>query len=84
MPDEPFEFHIVVGFAGARIPASATLTGTETITVPAGTFECRRVRFAVAGQDVDIWYETAGLRRMVRYTAPVADLVMELAVSTVE
>ncbi|MFO7676170.1 MAG: DUF3108 domain-containing protein [bacterium] len=82
--DTPAAFNVVIGIGGAKVAAEASLVGTETVTVPLGTFECRRVRLALAGQSVDIWYETSGIRRMVRYAAPAADLALELAASIVD
>ncbi|MFO7639540.1 MAG: DUF3108 domain-containing protein [bacterium] len=82
-PDTALTFGVVIGIIGDKTPAELRLVGTETVTVPAGTFDCRRVQLTIAGQQVDIWYETEGLRRMVRYAAPVADLVMELTASVV-
>jgi len=82
-PDEPFGFNIIIGAVGMKVPAELELIGNETVEVPVGTFECRRVRLTIAGQSVDIWYELDGLRRLVRYEAPVAELVMELVASVV-
>lgn len=81
---EPVAFNTVIGVGGTKVPAEVTLIGNETVTVAAGTFDCRHVRLAIAGQSIDIWYETAGLRRMVSYAAPVADLRMELAASIID
>jgi len=76
--EEDVEMEVVVGLAGAVIPVSLTLMGNEVITVPAGVFETRRIQMGIAGQFVDLWYEQAGRRRLVRYEAPGSQLVMEL------
>lgn len=83
-PGEPFEFNVIIGAVGMKVPAELALVGIESVEVPVGAFECRRVRLTIAGQNVDIWYELAGPRRLVRYEAPVAELVMELVASVVD
>jgi hypothetical protein len=75
---EDVEMEVVVGLAGAVIPVTLTLMGDEVITVPAGVLETRRIQMGIAGQFVDLWYEQAGRRRLVRYEAPGSELVMEL------
>ena len=50
----------------------------QQIAVPAGTFDCNRVVMNIGPHVVQVWYEKAGARRMVRYEQPGTGMVMEL------
>jgi hypothetical protein len=76
--DKDVDLGLVVGLVGSDIPVTVSLMGTETVMVPAGAIEARRLQLGIAGQVVDLWFETAGRKRMVRYEAPGSELVMEL------
>ncbi|UCG43160.1 MAG: hypothetical protein JSU73_00670 [candidate division WOR-3 bacterium] len=69
---------LVVAMAATLTDATITRLEDESATVPAGTFDCRRFEVAVAGLSLIIWYENQGARRMVRYEAPSAGMLMEL------
>ena len=73
---------LVVAMAATLADATITRLEDETVTVPAGTFDCRRFEVSVAGVSLIIWYEDQGARRMVRYEAPSAGLVMKLLPET--
>jgi hypothetical protein len=42
----------------------------ETVTVPAGSFDCRGLKLVVGESPVEMWYEKAGTGRMVLYKSP--------------
>jgi hypothetical protein len=71
-------FNSLVGIGGAVIPVEAVLLDTQTITVPAGEFECNHIQVTIAGQNLGLWYEIGGTRRMIRYAVAASELVMEL------
>ena len=50
----------------------------ETVTVPAGTFACRRFTLNVAENEVELWYERAGTGRLVLYRAGSSGVTIEL------
>lgn len=75
-------FNSLVGIGGAVIPVEAVLLDTQTITVPAGEFKCNHIQVTIAGQNLELWYETDGTRRMIRYAVAASELVMELLPST--
>jgi len=52
--------------------------GDENIVVPAGTFECYRYELEVDGSIIDLWYDRAGARKLVRYHSAEAGMSMEL------
>ncbi|MBN2538000.1 DUF3108 domain-containing protein [candidate division WOR-3 bacterium] len=78
-PQDSIKLGVVVGLVGSDIDVTVNRVGLETVTVPAGSFETRRLQLDIAGQVVDLWYETGGRRRLVRYEAPGGVMVMELA-----
>lgn len=61
---------------GAVLGGEFAFMGTETVTVPAGVFECRKLSLAVGESMVELWYEKAGTGRMVLYRSP--QVAMEL------
>ncbi len=77
-PDTTIALQALSGMATIAIPVRVRFLPDERAVVPAGDFLCRRVRMTVLGRDIDLWYEPAGTRRMVRYLDPRARLVMEL------
>lgn len=44
--------------------------GDEVVTVPAGTFDCRRLGLTVGESQVELWYERSGTGKLVRYRSP--------------
>lgn len=77
-PGDSVELSLVVGLIGAQIPVLVSAAGPETVVIRAGSFEARRYELTVADQAVDLWYETGGRRRMLRYHVPGSDLSLEL------
>lgn len=63
---------------GALQPAVLQYGGDESVSVPAGSFDCRKVVLLAGGNEILLWYEKAGTGRLVRYEAPDAGLAMEL------
>ena len=52
--------------------------GDQSVTVPAGTFDCARIVLNVGPHVIMLWYEKTGSRRLVRYEQMGAGMVMEL------
>lgn len=65
-------------FGGESYKSKVTGVGSEIIEVPAGRFECSRLSFLLRTHPVDVWYEQAGFRRMIRYEDAGSGTVMEL------
>lgn len=65
---------------GALFEGKIGYIGDETVTVPAGTFDCRKVLLNLGQYIVVTWYEKSGAQRLVRYETPRGDIrqVMEL------
>jgi hypothetical protein len=63
---------------GVVLDAEFTLAGDESVTVPAGTFDCRKVLFRAGDSEIELWYEKFGTGRMVRYRARAAGMTIEL------
>jgi hypothetical protein len=76
------QIKLVVAMAATLTDATIERLEDETVTVPAGTFECRKYEVAVAGMSLIVWYEKQGAHRMVRYEAPSAGMLMELLPET--
>ncbi len=72
------QIKLVVAMAATLTDATIERLEDETVTVQAGTFECRKYEVTVAGMSLIIWYEKEDARRMVRYQAPSAGMLMEL------
>jgi len=60
-------------FEGKIGPAS-----DQSVTVPAGTFDCSRTVLNVGPHVIMLWYEKTGSRRLVRYEQMGSGMVMEL------
>ncbi|MBN2537862.1 hypothetical protein JXB37_06260, partial [candidate division WOR-3 bacterium] len=63
---------------GTLLPAVFQYGGDESVFVPAGSFDCRKVVLLAGENEIFLWYEKAGTGRLVRYEAPDAGLAMEL------
>lgn len=63
----PADIAVLQPFAGAILPARVSPLPDERVTVPAGTFDCYRLRFEIGTSHIDVWYEKAGSRRMIRF-----------------
>lgn len=59
---------------GGLFACRAELLGEETVTVPAGTFDCRKVLFNIGPQPYLGWFEKAGPQRLVRYETPAGEV----------
>jgi hypothetical protein len=77
-PGEEKELSAVVGLSGASIPIKVKGIGEEKIKVPAGEFECNKYEMSVVGRTIDLWYEKAGLKRMIKYFDAQSDMAMVL------
>ena len=82
--DQPVDIKVVNPMGppagGGLFEGKIALVGEETVTVPAGTFECSKVLLNLGQYIVVTWYEKTGARRLVRYETPRGDVreVMEL------
>jgi hypothetical protein len=63
---------------GGVLDAEFTLLGDEMVTVPAGTYDCRRVMLKAMGAEIELCYEKYGTGRLVRYRAEGAGMTIEL------
>lgn len=74
---EGYETHFfIAGRPGAVARADVTVLGIESVTVPAGTFECFKVELGSPPMVQTQWYSTDARRTMVKVA--VADIVVEL------
>ena len=61
-------FNNAVASGAAQVQATLTVTGRETVSVPAGTFETYKVQLSFGGgQPQMVWYEVAAPHRMIQY-----------------
>lgn len=61
-------FPIVVSANAAQIKTTVTVTGKESISVPAGSFETYKVEMTFGGaQKQTLWYEVAAPHRLIQY-----------------
>lgn len=81
-PGKPVKINIIntMGppLGGAVVGAAFVFKGDETITVPAGVFDCRKLVLRRPGGNVELWYETAPAKRLIRYRATGSGVTMEL------
>lgn len=63
---------------GVVRPALLSSGASETVTVPAGSFDCNRFALELEEDQVELWYEKAGACRMVRYQARATGVSIEL------
>jgi hypothetical protein len=69
-------------FGGNYYKARVTGAGSEVVQVPAGRFECSRLTFQLPTHSIDVWYEQAGFRRVIRYEDPSSGTTIELLPGT--
>ncbi len=61
---------------GAVLLVRVRSDGEETVTVPAGSFECKRMQFVIGGADtLRCWYAIAGTHQMIRSQSSTGELV---------
>ncbi|MEO0079377.1 MAG: DUF3108 domain-containing protein [candidate division WOR-3 bacterium] len=58
--------------------AKVTAKPDETVTVPAGTFECNHLSIQMGEAETELWLEKGPTRRPVKYQGPGQAFVMEL------
>lgn len=63
---------------GTMYAAEFRWAGDEEVTVPAGTFDCRKVQLLIGQGQIELWYEKAGTQRLVRYLAAGSGMVIDL------
>ncbi len=77
-PNDEREINVVIGLSGTTVPLKIKLVGEDKIKVPAGEFDCNKYNLSVVGRNIDIWYEKALTKRMVKYADAQANMIMEL------
>jgi hypothetical protein len=63
---------------GVVMEAEFAPSGDESVTVPAGTFDCRKLTFRALDAEIELWYEKYGTSRLVKYRAPSTGMTIEL------
>ncbi len=63
---------------GVLQAVSLKVTGTESVTVPAGTFEAFKVEMTGGSAPVTLWVTTAAPRRLIKIAPTGAPIVLEL------
>lgn len=77
-PNDEREINVVIGLSGTTVPLKIKLVGEDKIKVPAGEFDCNKYNLSVVGRNIDIWYEKALTKRMVKYADAQTNMIMEL------
>ncbi len=79
---KPAKFNVVIPIGppagGGVMKAQFEAVGDEMVTVPAGSFDCRKITLSVGENQVELWYEKAPAQRLIRYHAPDARMAFEL------
>ncbi len=75
---EEKELSAVVGLSGTSIPVKIKNLGEEKIKVPAGEFDCNKYEMTLVGRTIDVWYEKAEAKRMIKYLDTQSNMAMEL------
>lgn len=68
----------VIPTSGAAVPVKLTVTGAETVTVPAGAFGAWRVELSFGSGKHDAWYGQAAPYPLVKYRNRASGAVFEL------
>ncbi len=63
---------------GAVIDAEFRPAGSEMVTVPAGSYDCRKVLLKAMDTEIELCYEKYGTGRLIRYRAEGAGITFEL------
>lgn len=77
-PKKPQEVGVIMPLTTTVRAATFEIQEDETVTVPAGTFDCRKLKLTMDTNVVTLWYEKAGTRRLIRYEAEASGVAMEL------
>lgn len=75
---EEREINVVIGFSGTSVPVKIKSDAQEKVLIPAGEFDCDKYTLTVVGRTIDVWYEKAATKRMVKYFDAQANMTMEL------
>lgn len=68
----------VIPTSGAAVPVKLTVTGAETVTVPAGVFPTWQVELSFGSGKHDAWYGQAAPHPLVKYRNRASGAVFEL------
>jgi hypothetical protein len=72
------ELSVVIGLSGTSIPIKIKGIGEEKIKVPAGEFDCRKYEMNLVDRAIDVWYEKAESKRMIKYVDTQSNMAMIL------
>ena len=75
---EEKELSVVVGLSGTSIPVKIKSIGEEKIKVPAGEFDCNKYEMTLVGRAINVWYEKAETKRMIKYLDTQSNMAMIL------
>jgi hypothetical protein len=71
LQDLPLHILLIIPFTsppgGMSVMAEIAIAGIDTITVPAGTFECQKVIVNLPGFAEEYWIERYGARQLIKY-----------------
>lgn len=85
--NRPAKFNVVIPIGppagGVVTKAHFEAVGDEMVTVPAGSFDCRRITLTVGENQVELWYEKAPAQRLIRYGAAEVRMAFELVSAAV-
>lgn len=77
--DAKFNVQVFRSGKGSAVPVTLAVSGTETVTVPAGTFDAWKVDMTGSEQPVTFWVEKAAPHRLVKIAIVGAPIEMRLA-----
>ncbi len=81
-PDRPVEVNVLSPMGpplGGRLRTARFIAaGDESVTVPAGVYDCTKYRLEIDESVVELWYDRAATRQLVLYRSEEAGLAMEL------
>jgi hypothetical protein len=60
-------FTVIVSANALQVQSTAVVSATESVTVPAGTFQTYKVDFNFSGTQQTAWYEVAAPHRLIQY-----------------
>ncbi|MGC8798289.1 MAG: hypothetical protein ACP5PK_06480 [candidate division WOR-3 bacterium] len=87
LPGPPLHTLIVLPLTappgGMSVLAEITISGIDTVVVPAGTFECQKVIVKLPEFEEEYWVEKVGARRLIKYFNRHTGRGLKLMLSTI-
>jgi len=68
----------VAPISAVTAPMDVEVLGSEKITVPAGDFDCQKIKMKLAGREISLWYEKNAPQRMIKYEDAQTGITMSL------